>query len=197
MDVQKTTFAPAVEKRAPVVVLGRAGGLSTAICGALARAGTATLFVGDPVPSPTAEHGRLDLDRVPGAAEAVLVLLEHAAVERIAGERDSWWRRRVNRAREGGVCDVVTEVALRIGGRRVLLLCDARAASLQQRSALIQWVRQLALRIHYECSINGLDGLAVSYEVVVDDAEVQRLATSVLRWQGGGTPGIPNPVAPQ
>ncbi len=181
---------------APVVVMGRAGDLSTAISCALAEAGIEAAFVGESLPSPEAGQRGPELDDVPSEADAVLVLLDHAAVQGIVGESDSWWKRRVNRTREGDICGVVTDAVLGIGGRRLLVLCDGRGTTPHQRSRVIRWVRQLTLRIHYECSINGLDGLGVAYEVVVDDAEAERIARSVVEWHVGVTGSTPNPLAP-
>ncbi|OBF25057.1 hypothetical protein A5727_05820 [Mycobacterium sp. ACS4331] len=181
---------------APIVVIGRAGDLSTAISCALEGAGMTATFVGGPLPSPDAGQRGPELDDVPSDAEAVVVLVDHDAVVDIVGGYDSWWKRRANRTREGDICGVVTDAVLGIGGRRLLVLCDGREITSHQRSRVIRWVRQLTLRIHYECSINGLDGLAIAYEVVVDDAEVQRVARSVVQWHLGVTGGTPNPVAP-
>lgn len=183
MIVQKRISNSGGASAASVVIIGSADDLTEAVRGALEDAGIAAVSAGT--------------GDLPSDADAVLVLMDHDEVAHLVGGRDSWRRRRANRVREGDVCREVTEVLLGIGGRRLLVLCDARRASPSQRSALIHWVRQVAMRIQYECSINGLDHVSVSYEVVVDDGEVQRIADSVVRWHGGVIPGTSNPVAPR
>ncbi|WP_063129545.1 hypothetical protein [Nocardia fusca] len=79
-------------------------------------------------------------------------------------------------------------MATALAARRLLIVCDAGRASPAERKRAIRWVREVAHRIGYECSINGLHDLGTSYLVLVADTPVGDAARSVAdRCRRGGS----------
>ncbi|NEW41890.1 hypothetical protein GV792_19640 [Nocardia cyriacigeorgica] len=99
--------------------------------------------------------------------------------------------RLMNRARrvrsaERQICDLAATKALAIAARRLLVVCDTGRTSPAERTRAIRWVRGLAHRVGYECSINGLHGLATWYTVILSGVTVAHAAQSVVDWQRDG-----------
>ena len=94
---------------------------------------------------------------------------------------------RTARARsfENRVCEKVTAAAMAVEARRLLIVCDATRTGPAERPRAIRWVREMAHRIGYESSINGLQDLATSYLVLVAATESADAARSVLDWYRG------------
>ncbi|MEV0110129.1 hypothetical protein AB0H42_27850 [Nocardia sp. NPDC050799] len=80
---------------------------------------------------------------------------------------------------ENRLCQRATATATALAARRLLIVCDAGRTSPAERTRAIRWVREVAHRIGYESSINGLHDLGTSYLVLVADTPVGDAARSV------------------
>ncbi|MBF6452652.1 hypothetical protein [Nocardia cyriacigeorgica] len=128
----------------------------------------------------------------PGTA-AIIVLVDRSLIEFSFGDRtgSATVIRRLDRARrirsiERQMRDMATNSALSIAARRLLIVCDAGRTSPAERAEAIRWVRGLAHRIGYECSINGLHGLGTWYTVVVPGTDIAHASRSVVEWYRKG-----------
>lgn len=129
-------------------------------------------------------------------SEAVVVVIDHSMVASLFGEcgggRVSFRPLlRAIRARSGAnrLCETSTATATAIDARRILIVCDAGRTSPAERTRAIRWVREVAYRIGYACSINGLHDLGTSYLILAADTEAVHAARSVVDWYRGGVPG--------
>ncbi|MFI1465108.1 hypothetical protein [Nocardia carnea] len=125
--------------------------------------------------------------------EAIVVVIDRSLVDHLFGRSgdgrpNRWLRFRSAPARsyENLLCEQVIETATAVDARRLLILCDAEQASRSERSRAIRWVREVAHRIDYESSINGLLDLGASYLILVADVEAGAAARSVADWYRTG-----------
>ncbi|NEW35017.1 hypothetical protein GV791_20985 [Nocardia cyriacigeorgica] len=95
-------------------------------------------------------------------------------------------RIRRERSVERQLCGMATTSALAIAARRLLIVCEIGQTSADERTRALRWVRGLAHRIGYECSVNGLHGLATWYTVVVSGTDRAHAARSVVEWYRSG-----------
>jgi hypothetical protein len=129
-----------------------------------------------------------------GSEAVVLVIIDRSMVNSLFGGSRGGrvglrWLRRAMKARtcENRLCEKTTARATALAARRLLIVCDAGRASPAERARAIRWVREVAHRIGYECSINGLHDLGTSYLVLVADTPVGDAARSVAdRCRRGG-----------
>ncbi|MEU4432203.1 hypothetical protein AB0F65_16085 [Nocardia rhamnosiphila] len=129
-----------------------------------------------------------------GSEAVVLVVIDRAVVNYLfGGPRGGRVRLRLllraTRARihENRLCEKATATATALAARRLLIVCDAGRTSPAERTRAIRWVREVAHRIGYECSINGLHDLGTSSLVLVADTPVGDAARSVAdRCRSGG-----------
>ncbi|MBF6350996.1 hypothetical protein IU448_18525 [Nocardia flavorosea] len=126
-------------------------------------------------------------------SQAIIVVIDRSQVEFLFGESgDARPSRRLlirpARARQcaNRLCERVTDLATAIDARRLLIVCDAEQATKAERTRAIRWIREVAHRIGYECSINGLHNLATSYLVLVAEVEAGTAARSVVDWYRTG-----------
>lgn len=113
---------------------------------------------------------------------SMLVVVDRELAGSMFDPRRTWFARRRGRNWERRICDIAFDVLDGAGEHRLLVLCDGRELAAHERSPVIRWVRQLALRIGYECSINGLQRVSTMYEVVAGKDDVRRTATSIAHW---------------
>lgn len=113
-----------------------------------------------------------------GSAGSAILIMDAGSTNTLFVERRSCATRRLRRACENDW----SETTLSRGARRVLVVCDARRLTFGQRMRGIRWARDLAHRIGYESSINGVSGLVASYAVVDTDDDVDRTAKAVAKW---------------
>lgn len=118
------------------------------------------------------------------AADSILVVVDDALINELFGD-DSARNGKLVRSSENRVCERVTGATIATVGRRLLVVCDVRRASVTETARAIRWVRCLALRIRYECSVNGLDDVSSTYAVVADDTQLRRTAAAVVDWHRG------------
>lgn len=121
-----------------------------------------------------------------GSETVVLVIIDRSMVNSLfggprGGRVGLRWLLRVMKARtcENRLCEKTTAMATALAARRLLIVCDAGRASPDERTRAIRWVREVAHRLGYECSINGLHDLGTSYLVLVADSPVGDAARSV------------------
>ncbi len=126
-------------------------------------------------------------------AEAIVVVIDRSLVGFLFGRSgdgrpNRWSPLRSARARsyENRLCERVLETATAVDACRLLILCDTEHTSGPERTRAIRWVREVAYRIGYECSINGLLDLGTSYLVLVADVEAGAAARSVVDWYRTG-----------
>lgn len=124
---------------------------------------------------------------------ATIVVIDRSLIESLfrdraggAGIVRTFDRVRRERSTERRICGMATTSALSIAARRLLLVCDIGQTSRDERTRALRWVRGLAHRIGYECSVNGLHGLATWYTVVVAGTDHAQAATSVVEWYRTG-----------
>ncbi|CAJ1502877.1 hypothetical protein [[Mycobacterium] burgundiense] len=166
-----------------VFVLGRHTDLLEAILEEFRRAGDIAIYGGTLSVSAIAAGPRgAERPELEANAESVLVLIDDEMVESLFRDPDSRRTKKLLRSGEDQISEFVTDTVVGVDAQRLLVLCDARSASPSEKSQAIRWVRQLTVRIGYECSINGTDDLTTTYEVVVNDADVQRTARSIALW---------------
>lgn len=174
--------ADRVAARARVLVFGWLTDLSGAIGSSLEGRGVTVQHAHPPclcapttrtVPAP--EFGGAEI-------ESVITIFDGHSMQARFGGRQNWASRRRLRACANEACEVTTAAALTVGARRVLLIGDARWLPARRRPSATRWTRNLAHRIGYECSVNGLPGHAASYAMVDTDDEVRDLADAVVAW---------------
>lgn len=124
-----------------------------------------------------------------GSEASVVVVVDRSMVNYLFGAPGggrvglrSLLRAAQARSWENELCARTTAIATALAARRLLLVCDAGQASPAARTRAIRWVREVAHRVGYECSINGLSDLGTSYLVVVADTEAGDAARSVVDW---------------
>lgn len=122
-------------------------------------------------------------------ADAIVVVIDRSTVRSLFGgfgdgRLSLRSLRRATRARscENQLCEMATGAAIDLAGRHVLIVCDAGKTSPAERTRAIRWVREVAHRIGYECSINGLRDLGTASLIVVADSEVGTAARSIVEW---------------
>lgn len=134
----------------------------------------------------------------PGAAafrpvNEAIVIVDALATAAFAG--GSWAARRQLRVCANDTCEWAVAAALTRGAGGVALICDARTLSFGERVRAIRWLRDVAHRIAYECTINGRHGLVTAYGVVDTDLDCGRVADAVAAWLRSG-PSSERPRAP-
>ncbi|WKG04480.1 hypothetical protein [Mycolicibacterium sp. HK-90] len=129
-------------------------------------------------PVPTAGPGGAEI-------ESVITIFDGHSVQTLLGRRQDWASRRRLRACANEACELTTTAALTAGARRVLLIGDARRLPPRRRPSAERWTRNLAHRIGYECSVNGMPDHAASYAVVDTDGDVRGVADAVVAWHAG------------
>lgn len=124
---------------------------------------------------------------------ATIVVIDRSLIESLfrdraagAGIVRTFDRVRRERSTERRICGMATTSALSIAARRLLIVCDTGQTSRDERTRALRWVRGLAHRIGYECSVNGLHGLATWYTVVVAGTDHAQAAKSVVEWYRTG-----------
>ncbi|MEV3964665.1 hypothetical protein AB0M34_27890 [Nocardia sp. NPDC050193] len=128
-----------------------------------------------------------------GSEASVVVIIDRSMVNCLFGASGSGraglrslLRAAKVRSWENELCEKTTAAATALAARRLLIVCDAGWTSPAERTRAIRWVREVAHRIGYECSINGLSDLGTSYLIVVADTEVGDAARSVVEWCRSG-----------
>ncbi|WP_280436872.1 hypothetical protein [Nocardia carnea] len=182
------------------VVSGPPAGPTEAILTEVNRCGIPASYAGAPgVPRQRAECERpatprpITIGRRSGA-QAIVVVIDRSLLEFLVGDsgygppnrRLPLLRSARVRLCENRLCERVGATALTIDARRLLIVCDAGQASRAERTRAIRWVRRVAHRIGYECSIEGLPTLGTAYLVVVSDIEAGTVARSVVDWYRAG-----------
>lgn len=180
---------------APVTIFGRLPGLAEAI-GAACRSHGFVVRHGRP-PCERASSSRW-AGAVPGYAsetdtddqplESAILILDAGAVESLFGEGHSRPTRRRLRACENDCCQLGLAAVATRGARQVLVICDVRRLSFGQRMRARRWVRNLAHRIGYESSINGLGELATALAEIGTDEDVPLVASAAVDWHRRGQP---------
>ncbi len=124
---------------------------------------------------------------------ATIVIADRSMIEFLFRDRTSsagvirmFDRIRRERSVERQLCGMATTSALAIAARRLLIVCEIGQTSADERTRALRWVRGLAHRIGYECSVNGLHGLATWYTVVVSGTDRAHAARSVVEWYRSG-----------
>ncbi|MCV7222528.1 hypothetical protein [Mycolicibacterium elephantis] len=115
---------------------------------------------------------------VAGAAEALIAIVDDELIN----------SKRQEKASETQICDRVTDTAIATGVQRLLVVCDVRRIPEHKHGHAADWVRHLAHRISYECSMNGLQDLATSIAVVRTDGDAHRISRAVVDWYKGIRP---------
>jgi len=125
--------------------------------------------------------------------DAIVLVVDRATVRFLFGELRggrvglrTFLRATRARCWENRLCDSTIETALADSTRRLLIVCDTGRAAPAERDHAIRWVREVAHRIGYECSMNGLDDLATSYLVLFADTDAGEAARSVVEWRRTG-----------
>nr|WP_090276348.1 hypothetical protein [Mycolicibacterium komanii]CRL69692.1 hypothetical protein CPGR_01639 [Mycolicibacterium komanii] len=166
---------------APVMVVGRASSLSEAIAAACRNRGIAVIRHRlDAATAPKLPHDATSLDSVVAIVDADCV---GSLFDRLHASR-----RRLRQCGDA-ICETAGTAARELGARRVLVVCDVRGLSFGGGARAERWLRDLAHRIGYEASINGLTGVVTSYAVVESDRQVGPIAEAVADWHRGEMPG--------
>lgn len=125
-------------------------------------------------------------------SDAIVVAIERSSMEFMFGDTGGaraglplLLRATRGRSFENRLCETTTATATAIEARRLLIVCDAARTSPAQRTRAIRWVREVAHRIGYESSINGLQDLATSYLILVAATEPGDATQSVVDWYRG------------
>ncbi|WP_454788386.1 hypothetical protein [Mycolicibacterium lutetiense] len=126
----------------------------------------------------------LSADEIDSIESVITIFDGHSVRSRFGGRQTIAWRRRL-RGWANEACGLATTIALTVGARRVLLICDARRLPSSQRPDAIRWTRNLAHRISYECLVNGLPGHSAAYAVIDTDDDVRDVAEVVVPWHAG------------
>ncbi|WP_326548186.1 hypothetical protein QGN32_08775 [Mycolicibacterium sp. ND9-15] len=170
----------------PVMLVGGPSALSESIAVACQNRGIAVIHrrapfgrhLLDAAEVPTPSHDATSL-------ESAILIVDADIVDPLFGGRHARMSRRRLRECGNAVCESAITAALAMGARRVLVICDVRWLSFGQGLRAERWIRDLAHRIGYEGSINGLTGLATSYTVVDTDQHLQPIAHAVADWHRG------------
>ncbi|VFA99814.1 Uncharacterised protein [Nocardia cyriacigeorgica] len=124
---------------------------------------------------------------------ATIVIVDRSMIEFLFRDRTRspgvvrmFDRIRRERSVERRLCEMATTSALAIAARRLLIVCEIGQTSADERTRALRWVRGSAHRIGYECSVNGLHGLATWYTVVVSGTDRAHAARSVVEWYRSG-----------
>lgn len=134
-------------------------------------------------------HGVInDASVEPGVGESIIVIVDDELINSVVENGAFSRARRQERASETQIRELVTDAAIANGVQRVLVVCDIRLTLQTKQPRAIDWVRRLAHRISYECSMNGLHDLATSIAVVRCDADAQRTSRAVVDWYKGIQP---------
>ncbi len=127
------------------------------------------------------------------ASPATIVIVDRSMIEFLFRDRTRspgvvrmFDRIRRERSVERRLCAMATTSALAIAARRLLIVCEIGQTSADERTRALRWVRGSAHRIGYECSVNGLHGLATWYTVVVSGTDRAHAARSVVEWYRSG-----------
>ncbi len=161
----------------PVLVVGRTSSLSEAIAAACRSRGIAVTR--QPLDGARAPIPRQDANPL----ESAIVIVDGDRVDSLFGAHHA--SRRQLRQYADAISESATTAAFEMGARRVLVVCDVRELSFGRGARAERWLRDLAHRIGYEGSINGLTGLVTSYAVVETDRQVQPIADAVANWHHG------------
>lgn len=165
----------------PIMVVGRASSLSEAIAAACQNRGIAVVRHRlDAATTPNLPHDATSLD-------SAVAIVDADCVDSMFGEHHAI-RRRLRQCGDA-ICEAASMAAGELGARRVLVIGDARGLSFGRGARAERWLRDLAHRIGYEGSINGLTGLVTSYAVVETDRQVRAIAEAVADWHRGEIPG--------
>lgn len=121
-------------------------------------------------------------------AESIIVIVDDELIDSIVADGHFSRARRQERASENQICDFVTDTAISTGAQRLLVVCDVRATRDGKKGRVVDWVRDLAHRISYECSMNGVQDFATSMALVRSDAEADRTSRAVVDWYKGIRP---------
>ncbi|MDQ2637838.1 MAG: hypothetical protein M3Y83_13260 [Actinomycetota bacterium] len=119
------------------------------------------------------------------AGTSIIVVLDGGLIVSVVGDGALSEVRRQDRASETQIRGAVTDTAIATGAQRLLVVCDLRHTPDEKHARAIDWLRELAHRIGYECSMNGLHDLATSIAAVRSDAEALRTAQAVVNWHKG------------
>lgn len=166
---------------APVMVVRRASSLSEAIAAACRDRGIAVVRQRlSAATTPNLPHDVTALD-------SAVAIVDADCVDSMFGGHHAA-RRRLRQCGDA-ICEAASTAALESGARRVLVIGDARGLSFGRGARAERWLRDLAHRIGYEGSINGLTGLVTSYAVVETDRQVRPIAEAVADWHRGEMPG--------
>lgn len=131
-------------------------------------------------------HGVIDDENAEsGAGTSIVVVLDGGMIVSVVGDSAFRQVRRQERASETQIREAVTDTAIATGAQRLLVVCDVRHTPDDKHARAIDWLRDLAHRIGYECSMNGLHDLATSIAAVRSDAEALRTAHAVMAWHKG------------
>src|SRR5690606_27660001 len=129
-------------------------------------------------------------------ADAIVVVLHPALVAYLFGTPAGGRlhpRALLRSVRRAGVPnrvhDSVTDTETAPGARRLLIVCDTARADRPERIRAIRWVREVAHRIGYECSINGVHNLTTSYLVLVAELGPGEVTRAVVDWYRRRTRG--------
>jgi hypothetical protein len=172
-------------------VFGRRTPLYESIAAGIRRHGVALCELPHALPeSRGTDSARIQLvDGVIAAADAVVVIVDRMLVESFfSGDQASRVERQAKRrlaSCASHACELVTEAAIALAARRLVAVCDLRGRTADERARAIQWLRRSLHRIGYECSINGLHGIATTYAVVASDTDVARTACLIVSGNGG------------
>ncbi|NKY58250.1 hypothetical protein [Nocardia flavorosea] len=194
---RRTSDIPAVPAPGRSLVTERPAAFADAILTEINRCGVPASYAAAPnIPrsmlGPPAVAQPITVGRRSGA-EAIVVVIDRSLVDHLFGRsgdgRPNRWsplRPAPPRSYENLLCEQVIATATTVDARRLLILCDAEQASRIERTRAIRWVREVAHRIGYECSINGLLDLGTSYLILVADVEAGAAARSVVDWYRTG-----------
>ncbi|EKF24146.1 hypothetical protein C731_1906 [Mycolicibacterium hassiacum DSM 44199] len=125
------------------------------------------------------------------AAMSIVAVVDRDLVRSLFAAATPGHTRRPQRAWQQLFRERLTAAAIGIAAQRLLIVCDVRRISAEQRRRAADWVRRLAHRIGYECSINGLHGLATVVAFVETDAGADEVARTVARWAATPAPAAP------
>ncbi|MGE2719421.1 hypothetical protein [Mycolicibacterium celeriflavum] len=128
-----------------------------------------------------------DLPPEANALESAVVIVDADCVDSLFGGHPAS-RRRLRQCGDA-ICETASTAARELGARRVLVVCDLRGLSFGRGARAERWLRDLAHRIGYEGSINGLTGLLTLYAVVETDRQVHPIAEAVVDGSKGEMPG--------
>lgn len=176
-----------------VMVFGEAMGLAAPIVTALRSNGAQVTQSPPPCTSPRqrprrrTDAGDPDLsdDSQYCSIGSAIIILDSGSAESLFAERISCASRRRLRSRENDISRSAVSTVLGRAATRILLICDARRLSFGQRARAHRRLRDLAGRITYESTINGVDNIVTSYALCDTEDDVRRIADAVVLWHNG------------